>query len=245
MVVKKFFTILTVVSAAFLAGCSESYVGVPGSQIDTVMVREVPLTMDYLLYLPEDYGSDAAKQWPLVVFLHGAGERGTDVNMVKAHGPAMLVEQGKDFDFILVSPQCPPDKWWANRVEYIMALIDDMTEKYNVDESRVYLTGLSMGGYGTWATATLHPERFAAIAPICGGGQPYLAHNLKDMPIWAFHGTADNVVPVQLSRDMVEAVNSAGGNAKLTEYPGVGHNSWTETYNNEELYKWLLSQKKD
>ena len=113
-----------------------------------------------------------------------------------------------------------------------------------MDTRRIYLTGLSMGGYGTWATATRYPDRFAAIAPICGGGEVLLANLLKDTPIWAFHGDADTVVPLSKSQEMVEAVNRSGGNAKLTIYPGVNHDSWTQTYNNDALYEWFLSHSK-
>ena len=152
-----------------------------------------------------------------------------------------LIEQGKEFPFIVVSPQCPLENYWPNMVETVMALVDEIIEKYDVDESRIYMTGLSMGGYGTWSIACTYPERFAAIVPICGGGQPYVARNLKAMPVWAFHGAKDNVVPLSESQKMVEAVKRAGGDAKLTVYPEAKHNSWTEAYSNEELYKWMLS----
>ncbi|MBN1818803.1 MAG: prolyl oligopeptidase family serine peptidase, partial [Sedimentisphaerales bacterium] len=131
--------------------------------------RPVTLKIDYLLHLPAEY--DKKAQWPLMIFLHGAGERGSDLNKVKVHGPPKLIEQGKELPFIVVSPQCPTGQWWTNKVETIMALIDEIVEKYNVDQSRIYLTGLSMGGFGTWAIASAYPERFAAIVPICGGGQ--------------------------------------------------------------------------
>ena len=208
------------------------------------MQRKVTLEMEYLLALPKDYDKDTTKAWPLMVFLHGAGERGSDINKVKVHGPAKLVEQGKDFPFIIVSPQCPEGQWWSNRLETVMALVDEIAEKYRVDPKRVYLTGLSMGGYGTWSIASTFPNRFAAIVPICGGGQPYLAGNLKSVPIWAFHGAKDSVVPVAESERMVDAVKKTGGNAKLTVYPEAQHDSWTETYNNPALYEWLLKQSK-
>lgn len=208
------------------------------------MQRKVTLEMEYLLALPKDYDKDTTKAWPLMVFLHGAGERGSDINKVKVHGPAKLVEQGKEMPFIVVSPQCPEGQWWSNRGETVMALVDEIAEKYRVDPKRVYLTGLSMGGFGTWSIASTYPNRFAAIVPICGGGQPYLAGNLKSIPVWAFHGGKDPVVPVAESERMVEAVKKSGGNAKLTIYPEAQHDSWTETYNNPELYDWLLKQSK-
>jgi predicted peptidase len=213
-----------------------------GKQQHKAMKREVVMELDYLLYLPNDY--NAEKAWPLIVFLHGAGERGNDLNKVKIHGPSKLVEQGKDFPFIIVSPQCPEGKWWPNRVEHVMALIEEISDDYSVDKNRIYLTGLSMGGFGTWTIASTYPERFAAIAPICGGGQPYLGWNLKSMPVWAFHGAKDQLVPLKRSQEMVDAVNKAGGSAKLTVYPEAGHDSWTETYNNDKLYEWFLSHSK-
>ncbi len=203
------------------------------------MRRKVTLELDYLLALPKGYGNDDRK-WPLLVFLHGAGERGSDLDKVKVHGPAKLIEQGREMPFIVVSPQCPEGQWWTHRVESVIALIDDVAEKHRVDPKRIYLTGLSMGGFGTWSIASTFPNRFAAIVPICGGGQPYLAGNLKTVPVWAFHGAKDSVVPLRESERMVNAVTSFGGEAKLTVYPNAEHDSWTETYNNPELYEWLL-----
>lgn len=204
--------------------------------------RQVTVELDYLLYLPEGY--EEQDRWPLMVFLHGAGERGENVNDVRRHGPPRLIDQGRKLPFIVVSPQCPRGRWWPLLEREVMALVDEMTEQYKVDTSRVYLTGLSMGGYGTWSIGCSFADRFAAVLPICGGGQPYLAGALKDTPVWAFHGDADPVVPLSESQKMVDAVKRAGGNAKLTVYPGVEHDSWTRTYNNSEIYDWLLSHRK-
>ncbi len=233
-----------------LSGCNDSQkkdtpiVSKPG-QHSAVLNRQITLHMNYLLYLPEDYGKEK-KQWPLMIFLHGAGERGSNLNKVKVHGPPKLIGQGKEFPFIIVSPQCPLEKWWPTMIETVMVLIDEITEKYDVDESRVYLTGLSMGGYGTWTIASTHPDRFAAIAPICGAGTPVIAYKLKETPVWAFHGDEDPTVDPDESRKMVDRVNETGGNAKLTMYEGVAHDSWTQTYDNSELYDWFLQhQKKD
>ena len=208
------------------------------------MSRQVMLEMDYLLYLPENY-NEQDKQWPLIVFLHGAGERGDDLNLVKQNGPPMLAEEGREFDFIIASPQCPTNDSWSNLGEHVLAIIDEITERCNVDESRIYLTGLSMGGYGTWEIAAAHPERFAAIAPICGGARHRSrARGLKDTPVWAFHGAKDEVVPLAKSQEMVDMVIEVGGNAKLTVYPDADHDSWTVTYENDELYEWFLSHSK-
>lgn len=214
-------------------------IGVPGRQCEAAFNKSVQLDLGYLIYLPKDYGS--IKRWPLMVFLHGVGERGSDLNKLKLHGPAKLIEQGKEYPFIVVSIQCPGDKWWPYITEHVAALIDNVIESYDVDADRVYLTGLSMGGYGTWAVAGTYPDRFAAIAPICGGGEKFVAFSMKNVPVWAFHGDADPVVPVQRSVEMIETVKQIGGDAKLTIYPGVGHDAWTQTYNNDELYEWLLS----
>jgi len=195
----------------------------------------------YLLHLPKGY-ERGRKRWPLLLFLHGAGERGRDLDLVKKHGPPRLIAEGHDLPFIVVSPQCPSRRWWADDV--LAALLDDVIAHHRVDEQRVYLTGLSMGGYGTWSLACEHPERFAAIAPICGGGNRLLAHKLKDVPVWAFHGAQDDVVPLAETEKMVKAVEASGGKVKLTVYPHAGHDSWTATYANPKLTKWLLRHRK-
>jgi predicted peptidase len=203
--------------------------------------------MNYLLFLPEGYGK-GDKQWPLILFLHGAGESGSnppkmeELVKVKKHGPPKIVETKKDFPFIVVSPQSPGRGW---RAEALNALLDDVLANYKVDKDRVYLTGLSMGGFGTWALAAAHPEKFAAIAPICGGGRPEDAKKIKDLPIWVFHGAKDNVVKPEMSEAMVNALKEAGAKeVKYTVYPEAGHDSWTETYDNPKLYEWLLAHKR-
>ncbi|NLY00710.1 MAG: prolyl oligopeptidase family serine peptidase [Rhodopirellula sp.] len=212
----------------------------PGSQQPCELNRQVRYTLDYLLYLPKGY--DQQDCWPLVLFLHGAGERGDDLELVKKHGPPMLAERGKDFPFILVSPQCPKGRWW--QAGELSALLDEITEKYRVDNDRVYVTGLSMGGFGTWLLAASAPDRFAALAPICGGGEVYWAKDLAHVPVWAFHGGKDSVVPPERSEKMVAAVHKHGGTAKLTVYPDAAHDSWTETYATPEFYDWLLEQRR-
>lgn len=197
----------------------------------------------YLLFLPEDYGQKKQK-WPMILFLHGMGERGDDLNKVKVHGPPKIVEKQKDFPFVVVSPQCPASDVWTEKPEVLINLLDDIVAGYDVDTERIYLTGLSMGGYGTWALAAKYPERFAAIVPICGGGKRFMARSLKDIPVWAFHGAKDYVVPLKESEEMVNAVKALGGNARLTVYPDTGHDSWTETYRNKELYSWFLGHRK-
>lgn len=177
------------------------------------------------------------------MFLHGAGERGDNLDLVKLHGPPKLIEQGKKFEFIIVSPQCPQKQWWPGKLETLMALLDDIESKYDVDKDRVYLTGLSMGGFGSWSLGSFHPERFAAIAPICGGGEKIFAPAMRDVPVWAFHGAKDNIVAPARSKEMVDTINAVGGHAKLTIYPDAGHDSWTKAYADPNLYEWFLSHR--
>jgi predicted peptidase len=192
------------------------------------------------LFLPAGY-AESDKKWPLMLFLHGAGETGDELAKVKIHGPPKIVESKPDFPFILVSPQSPSRGWNADALK---ALLDTVMSENRVDADRVYVTGLSMGGYGAWALAAAHPEMFAAIAPICGGGNPKDADRLKPLPIWVFHGAKDRTVPLERSEEMVAALKAAGNDAKFTVYPEAGHDSWTETYDNPELYTWLLSHKR-
>jgi len=241
-----------VLVSLFLTGCAQmetvkmkSNSVLPPGQHAQTFEKTITMTVrcQYLLFLPEGYGKKQ-QRWPVILFLHGAGERGSDLRKVKKHGPPKIVEKRKDFPFIVVSPQCPKDDWWPDKTEMLINLLDDIVARYNVDTERIYLTGLSMGGFGTWTLATKYPERFAAIAPICGGGKPIFAARLKDIPIWAFHGAKDKVVPLSESEEMVNAVNSKGGNAKLTVYPDAGHDCWTVTYNNQQLYDWFLQHKR-
>jgi predicted peptidase len=235
---------------AVLAGVAVAGVGWAAKENESVGKQQpkhfekeitVKVMANYLLYLPEGYGKDD-KAWPLMLFLHGAGESGNDLQKVKKHGPPKLLEAKKDFPFIVVSPQSPGRGWDPATLN---ALLDEVMAKYKVDKDRVYLTGLSMGGFGTWTLAAAHPERFAALVPICGGGNPADARKLKDLPIWVFHGAKDRVVPPNRSEEMVRALKDAGAeNVKFTLYPDADHDSWTETYNNPELYEWLLKQKR-
>ena len=191
----------------------------------------------YLLFLPEQYGSQGSR-WPLILFLHGAGERGDDLELVKTIGLPAVLDRQEAFGFIVVAPQCPEGESWSTAV--LNALLDEVTANYRVDEDRIYVTGLSMGGYGTWNLAVRYPHRFAAVAPICGGGVSLLAYRLKDLPIWAFHGAKDDVVALSESEKMVESVRESGGNVRFTVYPDADHDSWTRTYDNSELYEWFL-----
>ncbi|MFO1512634.1 MAG: alpha/beta hydrolase-fold protein [Verrucomicrobiota bacterium] len=205
--------------------------------------------LGYLLYLPTGYQTEPQRHWPLVLFLHGSGERGTNVSVVAVHGPPKLVNQGRDFPFILVSPQCPPKREWSDKA--LLGLLDEIERQCRVDTNRVYLTGLSMGGYGTWNLGLKHPERFAALVPICGGGNPKIleqagaaqAKAIRSLPIRAFHGVKDPTVPVAESERMVDALKKFGcPEVSLMKYPELGHDCWTVTYDNPELFDWLLLQ---
>jgi len=214
----------------------------PAQQAKTFR-RQITKTVGarYLLFLPQGYHKDK-KRWPLMLFLHGAGERGGNLELVKKHGPPKMVEKDPAFPFILVSPQCPKSVWWSTDV--MLALVDEVVEKHRVDEDRIYVTGLSMGGYGTWFLAMRAPHRFAAIVPVCGAGDPTKVSVIKHLPVWAFHGENDRAVPLRRAQATVDALKKAGGNVKLTVYPKTGHDSWTRTYDNPELYKWLLSHRR-
>jgi predicted peptidase len=205
------------------------------------MVKKVNL--EYLLYLPANY--DENKKWPLIMFLHGAGERGSNIELVKIHGIPKIVENDDAFPFIAISPQCPEKAFWGMYNDVLFELLKEIENTYSVDKSRVYLTGLSMGGYGTWMLAIKNPEEFAAIVPICGGyDDPDEVRKIKDIPVWAFHGAKDEVVPMKHTQELVDILTECGGNVKFTIYPDANHDSWTETYDNPELYKWLLNQKR-
>jgi len=197
------------------------------------------LETDYLLSLPAQYNSDTSQRWPLLMFLHGSGESGHELQKVKAHGPPELVEKGKNFPFIVVSPQSDvPNGWDA---DMLYKLLQDVKRKYRVDNDRIFLTGLSMGGYGTWSLAMKHPEEFAAIAPVCGGGDTTDTWKLRNIPVWCFHGAKDNVVLPVYSENLVKATRRLNPDVKFTLYPEANHNSWDLTYNNDSLYTWMLS----
>jgi len=198
--------------------------------------------LDYLVYLPADYDQDKAKFWPLVVFLHGSGERGADVQLVRKTGLTQTLEQRGATAYVMIAPQCPLGGGWNTGA--LDKLLDQTLTDYRIDKKRVILTGLSMGGYGTWKWGAEHPERFAALIPVCGGGKPETATSLKGMPIWGFHGDADTAVKLTAGQAMIDAAKQAGAVAKFTIYPGVGHQSWGKAYTEPELESWILAKKK-
>ena len=198
---------------------------------------------NYVLNLPKDY--DETKKYPLVFFLHGAGERGDDLDVACRHGYMKHVrEEGAEYPFIFVGPQCPNGKYWACYTESLFAFLDYICETLPVDRDRIYLTGLSMGGTGTWMLAMAEPERFAAIAPICGSGICWYGGQLVNTPIMVYHGDCDDVVPIGDSIEMLQSVNKRGGHAEIKICYGLGHNAWDIAYKGDELANWLLSHKK-
>jgi predicted peptidase len=205
-------------------------------------------TVDFGCLITVPTGFDPKKeQLPLIVFLHGAGERGSDISRVRVHGVAKLFYADPDWHglrVITLSPQCPANTTWNQLAPEVMQLIARVCNDYNVDRDRVSLTGLSMGGFGTWELGMQHPEVFSALAPICGGAMSWRVGALKDIPMRVFHGEADPVVPVQNSIEAVEMLRREGGNPELTIYPGVQHDSWTYTYEQTDLIEWLAVQKR-
>ncbi len=231
---------LVAVIGLLVLPASLAWAGATAQQKPATMDRTIKVSMKYLVYLPQGYDDKAA--WPLALFLHGSGERGDDLAMVKKHGLPKLIEAGRQFPFIVVSPQCPNGHSWEPYE--LSALLDEIGEKYKVDADRIYVTGLSMGGFGTWALAAHSPNRFAAIVPICGGGDPSRTKRIAHIPAWVFHGAKDPTVPLEMSQKMVESLKKNGGDPKFTVYPEAKHDSWTEAYNTPELYTWLLQQKR-
>ena len=196
----------------------------------------------YIANIPERISEHPA----LLIHLHGAGERGNggeDLDKVLLHGFPKIASDQNLTDCILVMPQCPVGTFWAARVESIRAFVDEVVQTYSADENRLYLCGLSMGGFGTWYTAMAYPSLFAAIAPCCGGGMAWNAPVLKDLPIWAFHGLCDNVVLPTHTIEMAEKLKEINPRFRCDLYEGVGHDSWSRAFS-EETLRWMLSQKK-
>jgi len=218
----------------------------PGRQVEQEL-KIGEKSIGYLLYLPKDFKRQGART-PLMLFLHGRGESSGPLSLVKKWGPPRLVERGEDLPYVIVSPQCPVKESWAEpgQQELLLKLIAHIKQAFPIDENKVYLTGLSMGGYGSWRLAADHPELFAAVVPICGGGKPEDGPNLARLPIWVWHGTEDSSVPFQRSVEMVEAIKKAGGNqVRFTTVEHVGHNSWEAAYATPELYEWLDKQSRN
>ncbi|MGJ8655441.1 MAG: dienelactone hydrolase family protein [Akkermansiaceae bacterium] len=217
-------------------------------------------SLNYRIHIPKDL--NPKKLYPLVLFFHGAGERGNDNQKQLKHGAQELLNYSEksNQNAFIIAPQCPKNHQWVNapwgalshtmppepstNMQLATQLLQEKIKTLPVDPQRIYITGISMGGFGTWDLIQRHPDLFAAAIPICGGGDTAQAAKLTKLPIWAFHGDKDTAVKTSRSRDMIAAIKKAGGTPNYTEYPGVAHNSWTRTYNNPEVLKWLFSQKK-
>ena len=261
---------LVVIAVGGLFLCSLAHAQKPepkpdlGKLLDKLTFTKDKASLPYRLLKPDGYDKDGKDRFPLVVFLHGAFGRGTDnKKQLRSGVEEFATDQArKKHPCFLAIPQCPPDKQWTNVGWFdgkrnvplaksptepsalVLDLIDTVASEYRIDKDRIYLTGVSMGGYGTWDLVSRRPELFAAAIPISAGGDPSQAEKLAKLPIWAFHGGADPLVPVERPRDMIVAIKKAGGEPKYTEYKGIGHDAWTPTYRNTEVLDWLFEQKK-
>jgi predicted peptidase len=224
-----------------LASADTFAAGVP-KRFESSVTQQV--AFDYLLYLPEGYdAATTAPAWPLVLFLHGSGSYGKSLDLVRQGGLPQQMEAGLKVPAIVVAPHAKT--WWDELIPALGALLDEVARTHRVDPDRVYVTGLSAGGSGVWALLLQEHERFAAAIPICGAGSRAGIGRLAELPIWVFHGAEDSRQPVEESARMVEAIEKAGGKvAKLTVYPGVGHDAWTRTYADPAVWEWLFAQRR-
>jgi len=231
--------IITILAAFFLtallAGCAKT----PLSPPEIRVIHSERTDLKYALTLPEGYAEKPDVKRPLILYLHPSG--GNSIEDLQ--GITVVYNKIEDFPFVTVSPLAPVDMNWNAITDLLDILIDEAIAEYNIDPDRVYMTGWSMGGFGTWETAMQYPEKFAAIIPVCGGGDPYMIENIKEIPVWNFHGEFDDSVPIQASHEMVDALKAVGGNVKFVPDPNAGHRMEV-TYNNPEIYKWLLKQKR-
>jgi len=206
------------------------------------LIAEKSKTYPYLAYLPDGYNKTNAKAWPLIIYLHGSSCKGNNLERLKKYGPPFYLERGMNVDAIVISPQCPSNKNWTAGA-WFESFYKELKDKYNIDPSRVYLTGMSLGGFGTWDIASRYPEYFAAIMPLCGGGQLRMVETLKDIPTWVFHGEVDKKVSLSRSVQMVDALQELGSRPKFSVLKGQGHGI-QKVYSDQHIYKWLLSQHK-
>ncbi len=233
------FIVIALMVTILLQGCAaQSKSQLISGSMETVVTEE----LRYYLYYPEDYKVDSLEQFPLLLFLHGGGESGDSLVTVKRNGPPKLIARGKQFPFLILAPQNPHrTKWW--NTEAVMQLLDTIVANNRVDKKRIYLTGLSRGGGAAWELAVQHPDKFAAMAVVCGMAPlPYAAWIDKKMPIWVFHGEEDESIPISESENMVKRLLGMGYQVQFTRYPGVGHDAWIQAYDTEALYEWFMEQ---
>lgn len=216
-----------------------------GKQVEQSLATSDGGSIPYLLYLPENYPATADKV-PMIFFLHGRGESNGPLSVVAKWGPPRRLAAGEQMKYLVVSPQCPASSFWSADAQQqrLLELLAHIQKTFRIDEDRIYLTGLSMGGFGTWRLAADHPEMFAAAAPICGRGNPETASRLTKLPIWAWHGTDDGAVAFKHSVDMVEGIKAAGGTrVRFTSLEHIGHFSWQAAYQSSDLYNWFDQQR--
>lgn len=218
----------------------------PGKQVEQSFKTSDGGSIDYLMYLPKDY--ETAEKSPMILFLHGRGESFGPLSLVAKWGPPRFAARGEELPYVLVSPQCPEDDSWSKPTQQLrlIELLDHVVATYRVDKAHICLTGLSMGGYGSWRLAADQSQRFSCVVPICGGGDPADAEKLKHLPIWVFHGDQDKAVSIERSVEMVNAIKQAGGTMiRFTSLEFVGHNSWSAAYATPELFQWIAKQTRD
>lgn len=192
---------------------------------------------NYLVFTPEE---KPAGKLPMMIFLHGAGERGDDTELLYVHGLPKYIRAGAEYPAIVLAPQCPADRFWPNYAFQLKELIDKVAAEYDADPDRISITGISMGGYGTWELLCTYPDAFVAAAPICGGGSAWRTSVLRGKRLRVFHGLDDNVVPFEQSLTMVRGARAAGAEVSFTAYDLVGHNSWDRAYESTDLIRWLV-----
>lgn len=238
-------TLVLLAAAGMAALTSFSAEPAPGQQVEQSLDTSDGGSIPYLIYLPENY-ADTSDKVPMIFFLHGRGESNGPLSIVAKWGPPRRLAAGEQMKYLVVSPQCPRSSFWSadDQQQRLLELLAHIKEHFRVDADRIYLTGLSMGGFGTWRLAADHPEMFAAAAPICGRGNPETASNLRKLPIWAWHGTDDGAVPFKNSVDMVQAIKAAGGTkVRFTSLEHIGHASWQAAYQSADLYTWFDQQR--
>ncbi|MNI33038.1 esterase [compost metagenome] len=202
------------------------------------------VSLNYQLFLPDEYDAASDKKWPFILFLHGIHRRGSDIQLLDGYGLTAMAESTKGFEFLVAAPQCPSFSNWPMQRDAVIALVYEVATLHKVDAERIYLTGFSMGGNGAWDLAAHYPDLFAAVVPLAGYYDPELAHLLKDMPVWTFHGDQDDIVSPKNTEAMVDALQQSGGNVTYTSLPDRKHPIMEDAYGNPALYQWLLSHKK-
>jgi predicted peptidase len=212
----------------------------------SVYSQEIPkpkIKCNYLLYLPKDY-TNHEDSFPLIIYLHGGSQRGKDLNKLKGYGLPYLIEKGYDYKFVIVSPQCPDTTYWS-RVDWFDSLYLNLTSKYHIDKRRIYVTGISMGGFGTWHAAMDYPDKITAIVPLCGGCNDSLdICRIRQIPVWTFHGSADTEINIDETVRLVNRLNECNGKVKFSRLENEGHGLQFIYEKNPEIYKWMLEQKK-